>query len=166
MNEKELLTKKFILVKMDDAQITTEDKPIIGTEALATCLGLLLYSEEKKIAIVAHVSSEPMKALNKVFEIMFNNNLLRTTFKYKIIEGYYKEHYKTKELLEKYFGMNIPFDNTSDNDIKIDEKNTQKLFAFDASTGKFVTDKVYYGVEYYMVNQEENEKEEIKPKQR
>ena len=50
MTEKELLTKKFILVDMNDAQISTEDRPIIGTQALATCIGVLLYNEEKKVA--------------------------------------------------------------------------------------------------------------------
>ena len=47
MNELEQNTKKFILVGMNDAKISTNDRPIIGTDALATCIGLLLYSEEK-----------------------------------------------------------------------------------------------------------------------
>ena len=46
MDEKEILTKKFILVDMADAQISTDDKPIIGTQALVTCVGVLLYNEE------------------------------------------------------------------------------------------------------------------------
>ena len=70
MTEKELLTKKFILVDMDDAQISTEDRPIIGTQALATCIGVLLYSEEKKLAIVAHVSSEPIQTIDKIFKLI------------------------------------------------------------------------------------------------
>lgn len=34
---KEENTKLFNLVNMDDADISTEAKPIIGTQALATC---------------------------------------------------------------------------------------------------------------------------------
>ena len=52
---KEQLKQKMIIVEMNDADISTEEKPIIGTYALATCLGVLLYSEETRKAIVAHI---------------------------------------------------------------------------------------------------------------
>ena len=45
---KEELLQKLTLVAMDHADITTLDKPIIGTHSLAPCLGILLYDEEKK----------------------------------------------------------------------------------------------------------------------
>lgn len=50
---KEELLQKLTLVAMDHADITTLDKPIIGTHSLAPCLGILLYDEEKKMALVA-----------------------------------------------------------------------------------------------------------------
>jgi len=154
MNEKELMTKKFILVNMNDAAISTEERPIIGTHALATCIGVLLYSEEKKIAIVAHVPSDPMVAIDRIFEIIIKNKLVSTVFKYKIIPGYYEEHYNTKMLLEKYFSHFIPFSDSEipEDAVHIDEGTTSKEFAFDASTGKFVTDKVFFGLDYYAVN--------------
>lgn len=154
MTEKELLTKKFILVDMNDAQISTEDRPIIGTQALATCIGVLLYNEEKKVAIVAHVSSEPMRAIDKIFNLIIENKLYSTKFKYKIITGCYDEHYQVKELLEEYFNDFIPFGENEilHSDIQIDEQTTSKQFAFDASTGKFVTDRVFFGRDYYMIN--------------
>lgn len=165
MNEKVLLTKKMILVGMNDAKISTEEKPIIGTDALATCLGVLLYSEEKKQAIVAHVSSNPIPALDKIFQIMIDNKLLKTQFKYKIFFGYYKdaaEYYQVEDILEKHFKDFIPFD---EEEIPTDAINTvlplgANEFAFDASTGKFVTNKVLFGQEYYMINND-NFNEEI-----
>lgn len=154
MTEKELLTKKFILVDMDDAQISTEDRPIIGTHALATCIGVLLYNEEKKLAIVAHVSSEPMQTIDKIFNLIIKYKLYNAKLKYLIIPGYYEEHYHVKELLEEHFKDFTQFDENeiSCSDIKTIEEETSRQFAFDASTGKFVTDKVLYGVDYYMIN--------------
>lgn len=154
MNEKEILTEKFILVGMDDAKISTVDKPIIGTQALATCIGVLLYSEEKKVAIVAHVSAESIYAVDKIFRIIIDNKLTSTKFKYKIIPGYYKDHYGVIGKLEKYFSHFIPFEESKmPNDaINTVEEFTSREFAFDASTGKFVTDKVYFGLQYNAIN--------------
>lgn len=159
MSEKEIFTKKFTLVEMEDAKISTEEKPIIGTHALATCMGVLLYSEEKKVAIVAHVSCEPMKTIDKIFRLMIENKLLNTTIKYRIIPGYYKEdHYNVKGILEKHFVDFMPFNEEEIPSLAIqtDEETTSCQFAFDASTGEFVTDKVFFGVEYYTVNAEDN----------
>ena len=68
MDEKENLTKKFILVKMRDMQISTDEKPIIGTQSLATCVGVLIYSEESKKAIVAHIANERDGIAKEVFD--------------------------------------------------------------------------------------------------
>ena len=154
MSEKEFMTKKMILVGMNEAKISTLDKPIVGTDALATCIGVLLYNEEKKIAIVAHVPSDPMVAIDNIFNVIIKNKLISTTFKYLIIPGYYEEHYNTKFVLEQHFSHFIPFDDSEipETAIHIDEETTSKEFAFDASTGKFVTDKVYFGIDYYNVN--------------
>ena len=157
MNEKELLTKKFMLVDMGDAKISTDEKPIIGTQALATCLGVLLYSEEKKIAIVAHVPPDEIQALmtiNKIFELIVDHKLISITFKYKIIKGYYEEHYHIFELLEKHFSHFIPFNNNEipDYAIQTDEKYTSKKFAFNSLTGKFVTNNVFFGTDYNIIN--------------
>ena len=145
MNEKQLLDKKCILVDMNTAEISTKEKPIIGTWALATCIGVLLYSEEKRVAIVAHVAPDSMQAINKIFEIIIKNKLLKTSFKYKIVPGYYVEHYNTKELIEKHLTHFVPFndDEIPDHGIQTNEQLTSRQFAFDSSTGKFVTDKIF-----------------------
>lgn len=138
------LTKEMIIVSMNDADITTEDKPIIGTYALATCLGVLLYSEEKKKAIVAHVvSSNHQHTIDKIFNLLIKNKLLNTPIKYKIILGYYKdaaEYYNTIEELEKYFKEFIPY--TGEIDINTNDTLGANAFAFDASTGRFITSSI------------------------
>lgn len=157
MSEKEMLTKKFIMVDMDDAKMSTSERPIIGTQALATCLGVLLYDEVGRQAIVAHVSSEPIKALDKIFNIIIENKLLKVKFKYKIIWGTDREpaeFHHVVDILEKHFSDFIPFgeNELSEGGIRTDENTMSRKFAFDALTGKFVTDKVLFGTDYYVVN--------------
>ena len=154
MDEKENLTKKFIMVRMNDAQITTEEMSIIGTEALATCVGVLLYSKEKKVAIVAHASVDPMIVIDKIFELIIKNRLNSVVFKYEIIPGYEKEHSGIEEALRRHFTHFIPFNDNeiSEGDIRTNEEYISREFAFDASTGEFVTDKVYFGIEYECIN--------------
>ena len=158
MEEKELLTSKMILARINDAQITTKEKTIIGTEALATCIGVFLYNEEKKTAIVAHVEPDKLDAIDKIFEIIIKNKLWSTKFKYLIIPGYYQEHYNTKELIKERLAHLTPFtqDEIPENAIITNEEFTSREFAFDAETGKFVTDKVYFGMDYYKINQNES----------
>ena len=92
--------------------------------------------------------------LDKVFNLIIKHKLTSTIFKYKIIPGYYEEHYNTKELIEKHFTHFIPFEESefTDSAIETNEKLGFKKFAFDSSTGKFVTDKVLFGVDYFIVN--------------
>ena len=145
---KEQLKQKMIIVEMNDADISTEEKPIIGTYALATCLGVLLYSEETRKAIVAHiVASDPIPALDKVFNIMIRNKLLNTTIKYKIILGYDKEasqYYKTEYILKEYFKYYIPFSEEEfpPEAIKTEHELGSNAFAFKTETGKFITDDI------------------------
>lgn len=154
MIDKELLTKKFILVGINDAQISTEEKPIIGTQALATCIGVLLYNEEKKVAIVAHISSDYIPTIDKIFNIIIKNKLYNNKLKYKIIPGYYNERPDIIKILEDHFKDFTPFDETliPSNGIITDKKTTSNEFAFDATTGKFVSDKVIFGTDYYIIN--------------
>ena len=159
MNEKELLTKKFIKVSMNDVQISTDDKPIIGTDSLATCTGVLLYSEIKKRAIVAHVACETKNIFYRSLELAYKNGFNDAFIKYKIIPGYYFNHYETKKELDSLYGsipnLLIPFDEKDipEGAIIKDEKTPSLKFAFDASSGKFVTDKVCFGKEYIDINE-------------
>ena len=163
MNEKENLTKKFKLVDMKEVDISTLEKPIIGTEALASCVGILLYNIEQKRAIVAHSTSdwEPIKY--RILELMVQNNFGNSMVKYKVIRGFYPDNDMVAEKFEKIFNslkpMFVPF-----NEEEIPEDGIRKNnilgsfeFAFDTSSGKFVTDKVLFGEEYFKICPKENE---------
>jgi len=155
MNEKEFLTKKFIMVDMDDAMISTDEKYIIGTQALATCTGVLLYSESTKKAIVAHVSSDYMKTIDKIFRLILENKLHREKLKYKIICGTDRtahDYYGVINALEEYFKDYIPFGDDVSVLVGLDENTFSNQFAFDALSGKFVTNNVLFGTDYYIVN--------------
>lgn len=156
MSEKELLTKKFIMVDMNDAMISTDDKYIIGTQALATCTGILIYSESDKKAIVAHVTSNPLETINKIFNLIIKNKLYRNKLKYKIIPGTDREahdYYNVINLLEEHFKDHIPFnDEEVFTGIELDENTNSYQFAFDALNGKFVSDKVLFGTDHYIIN--------------
>lgn len=158
MNERELLARKFINVRMNDAQISTSERPIIGTDALSTCRGVLLYSEEKNVAIVAHVSCEEymvMDTIDKIFKIITDNKLYRVKFKYKIFPGYYPDdHYGITSKLEEYFKDFIPFKDEELLGVVIvrDDAGESCCFAFDVDSGRFVTDKVYFDSDYIAVN--------------
>ena len=155
MVEKESLYEKSIIVSMNDAEISSEEKYIIGTSALATCIGVLLYSEDKKRAIVAHVAPDGLEITTKIAKLIIDNNLQDTIIKYKIIPGYYEEHYNTKERLEKSFKQFIPFtsDEIPNSAIIKNEKYTSNEFIFDALAGKFIVDKDFYDGYYKMMEQ-------------
>lgn len=157
MESKEELTKKFKLISMNDIDISTEEKPIIGTQALATCVGLILYSEKHKKAIVAHISSSHEHIFYNIFYLIFTNKLEDSIIKYGIIPGYYEEHYNVVKDLKTFFNnypeLFVSF--SSDELIKcfnIDKETFSKEFAFDSRSGKFVTDKVLFGTEYLNLN--------------
>lgn len=138
----------IIIVKMNDACISTFDKPIIGTYALATCIGILLYDEKSKTAIVAHMTvSNPIPVIDKIFNIINKNKLYSVKFKYHIILGYYKdalEYYHVLDILEKYFSHFEPFpsDKISTTAVWINEELKSNEFYFNAQTGKFVTEEI------------------------
>ena len=144
-------TKKMKLVDMEQADISTEDKPIIGTDALATCVGVLLYNEEKKQAIVAHVVPDKLDVVDYIADLFIKYDWISSIIKYKIIDGYYDEHYHTKERLENEFNGFLPFDESEVKVLRNEEINCHS-FAFDSRTGKFISDEVLYGEDYQIIN--------------
>lgn len=183
MNDKENLTKKFIMVDTDEILVSTQDKPIIGTEDLGPCIGFILYSEEEKKAIVGHVSRDQLlfnESLSnmrfQISSILDQNNLFGSPLDLTIIEGAYKSEHLTDSSSLDIFNPLIPkkvnaVDIIEENIKSVDFINVQsikkddigseiiningmlsKQFAFDASTGQFVTDKVLFGIDYINAN--------------
>ena len=148
------------LINMNEVGITTKDNPIIGTTALATCFGILLYDEENKEAIVAHVSTNFMPIIFKIFDLIKVDK--KRIFKYAIIPGYYSQKsdpYGIKNKLIKLFEDaqtdNIKFEqikNIPKDAIKKDLTTPSFEFAFDANEGKFVSQEVCFELETNNVN--------------
>ena len=144
------------IADMDNAIASTQEKPIIGVQALATCFGLLLYDEKQKLGIIAHFSTEINGTFLQILNLIdFGKNNL---FKYVIIPGYYskiQDPYMTRFRIEKVLKSIqsdqlrfIPFDDIPSNAVSKSKSTPSYQFAFDTRIGKFVTDKVLFGIEY------------------
>ena len=142
--------KKLRLVKMNEANISDSEKTIIGTRALATCVGILLYNEKHKVAIVAHSSSEWENIIIQIEDLIKNNNLDSSTIKYKIISGSYYNHYNIFSILENYFKnkypLFVPYENIPNNAIIYEKEFDSNMFIFDADKGEFLTKN------YFVIN--------------
>ena len=154
--DKEELTRKFKLVKMGEVGISSAEYPIIGTQALATCVGVLLYSEKHKSAIVAHVSSFYKNILYEIINILSLNGLLDDKIYYCVIPGYYKDHYNVYNSLNSFFKeypdlfVSFPKEKLYKS-CKIDKETRSKEFGFDSINGVFVTNDVFFGEKYINV---------------
>lgn len=156
MNRNEL-SLHFKLVKMDKVEVSNDNEYIIGTSSLATCVGFLVYSESKHIGIVGHVSDNLDKALEELEKLIVECELYNEKLKYIVVPGTYYNHYKIREYLSLYFRKHkdlfIPFDKIPKNAIRKDVIKEYHVssneFAFDTLSGKFITDKVLFGKEYY-----------------
>ncbi len=134
----------YINVGMDEIKITDNENTVIGTNALATCVGVILYSEKHKRAIVGHIANEPELYFIKMLYMLEMNGLIDSKINYAVIGGYYYNHYelcsKLYNLFNKYKETFIPLEYNND-DILKDEGLPSVGFIFDASTGKFINSK-------------------------
>lgn len=152
-------TKQFKMVHMSEINISDNEFPIIGTQGLGPCVAFLVYSEEKKCAIVAHIPDDTKDYFSLLINIIAMYNLDSSQLKYKVIKGYYDNGYKLDEILENKFKiypnlftpLEIPI-----NAINIDENSTSHEFAFNALSGEFVTEKVFFGYEYKKIHEMKN----------
>jgi len=79
---------------MNEVNISTEEQPIIGTDSLGPCVGVLIYSKKFKKSIVFHASTNWQSLIIETLIIMAENNLISVENFNKSIENF--------ELHEKY----------------------------------------------------------------
>ena len=147
------LKDKFINVHMNDIQISTDEKPIIGTYALGPCMGFILYSVEYKKAIIGHISCSQLLDNNnleklrlQILKIIIENKLVNSSFDLMLIEGaqksiYYKDWYeldilqnqekRTYSLFEVLEKNLTHIDFVKINNIKKDNFNTDEIQTVD-----------------------------------
>lgn len=140
----EIMENDYINVGMNEIRITDNENTVIGTNALATCVGVILYSEKHKRAIVGHIANEPELNFIKMIYMLEMNGFTDSKINYAVIGGYYYNHYelcsKLYNLFNKYKETFIPLEYNND-DILKDEGLPSVGFIFDASTGKFINSK-------------------------
>lgn len=107
----ELITHSNI-AGMNQVVVSASDKPIIGTQALDTCFGILLYDRKNKFGIVGH--ADPKNIFGIVVEML--KQIPSTTegnVEYTIISGYraieqknFKSVEEIQDILRNYMSIN------------------------------------------------------------
>lgn len=83
--QEELLTYSSI-ASMNQFVISSVDKPIVGTTALATCYGIVFYDRRLKKAYVGHASPTNYKTL--LYQMISVLDPISKIIEYKIIPGW------------------------------------------------------------------------------
>lgn len=78
-----------IRVGMNEADISTKETPIIGTDALGPCVGVLIYSKKQKKSVVIHASTEWRDTVLQALIILAENELISFENLNKAIESLY-----------------------------------------------------------------------------
>ena len=147
------LETKASIANMGEIVTSTKEKPIVGTNALATCNGIIFYDRQNKKAWVGHgPASSSIATLHKMIEYLKD---VAGIIEYGIIPGWdnvNRRDLKTTNLMIEYLHNNCPkqiklmpllnLHIKKDNGI-----NPSYEFAFDAETGKSVTDELFYECE-------------------
>ena len=152
MDETIQLTAHSSIACMNQVVVSTAKKPIIGTQALDTCFGILLYDRKNKFGICGHAS--PNNIIGIVVEMLKQIPVnTESTFEYAIVPGYrameqknFKEVNEIQDILNHYMSINPKISFTS-----LKTTLTPKMpngllcydFAFDTFSGKDVTDILF-----------------------
>lgn len=152
INESAELIAHSNFANMDQVVVSTADKPIIGTQALDTCFGILLYDRKNKFGICGH--ADPKNIFNIVIEMLKQiPSTKEGDIEYTIIPGYraveqnnIKGIEEIQDILRNYVIINPKIKFISLNS-PLEPKMPNKLlcydFGFDTKFGKDVTSIVF-----------------------
>lgn len=164
-------TRKMLMLRSDDFDIVGYDKQIIGTQGLDFCLGIVLYSKNKQKAIAGHIVSGNLdnelyrnSIRDRIANLLVLSDMIEDNLELKIIEGSRKSNTKIFDnagkdlnaneivttLIKNIYGIHISSVEYLFNN---DKTKTSVEFAFDALTGSFITDDVYFGKRYEELNE-------------
>ena len=104
-----------IRVGMNEVNISTEEIPVIGTEALGPCVGVLIHSKNNKKSVVIHTSTEWKELVLQALILLAENELISFENLNKAIESLflhdkynlYDFDSKTKKEILTKKGLNI-----------------------------------------------------------
>lgn len=150
---KNSLLEKASLASMGSVVESSEDKPIIGTQALDTCYGILFYDRLNKKGLVGHgAPSTKVATLSKMIRMLDDGS--NRVIEYMIIPGFRNvDRHDTSGIeelliaLKKYCPSNIkfvPFKVRIDTGIRFHKGTLTYEFAFDTRNGKFVSEDLFF----------------------
>lgn len=140
------------IAHMNQIVVSTDEKPIIGTQALDTCFGILFYSRKNKFGICGHASPNNIRdiTLEMLKKIPIN---VEGEIEYVIVPGYrameqhnFKKIEEIKMVLTYYMSMVKKIQFVS---LKTSVNPTMPKgllcydFAFDTSHGVDVTNAIF-----------------------
>ena len=145
------MLKKTILAEMGRVVESTKERPVIGTQALDTCYGILFYDRASKEGIVGHaVPSQLISVLVEMLKWLEGRTGL---IEYMILPGFRnvdrKDYSGFKELHDymlEHTPDNIKMIPLKDmrSEFRLDQASLSYEFAFDTSKGEFVTEYVFF----------------------
>lgn len=145
------LLKKTSLAGMGGVVVSTDNTPIIGTQALDTCYGILFYDRAKKEGISGH--AVPSQLTSVLVEMMKWLDGRVGTIEYMILPGFRnvdrKDYSGLKELsdyLLNHTPRSINMKHLKDmrGGFRLDQSTLSYEFAFDTFNGEFVTEYVFF----------------------
>ncbi len=147
------MLKESSLAEMCCIVESSEERPIIGTQALDTCFGILFYDRKNKKGMVGHGSpSSKVVTLHEMISKVDDGT--EKVIEYMIIPGFRnvdrRDTIGVEELLSElriYCSSNIkfvPFHNDIDLSVKLHKPTLTYEFAFDTRNGKFVSEYVFF----------------------
>lgn len=145
------LLKKASLAGMGRVVESTKYKPIIGTQALDTCYGILFYDRAKKEGIAGH--AVPSQLTSVLAEMMKWLDGRVGIIEYMILPGFRnvdrKDYSGLKELSDymlKHTPENVKMTSLKNmhGGFRLHQETLSYEFAFDTSNGEFVTEYVFF----------------------
>lgn len=145
------MLEKISLAGMGRVVESTKERPVIGTQALDTCYGILFYDRVKKEGIAGHaVPSQLTTVLAEMLKWLEGRTGL---IEYMILPGFRnvdRKDYSGFKELHDYMLEHTP-DNVKMMPLKdmrsgfrLDQASLSYEFAFDTTNGEFVTEYVFF----------------------
>lgn len=150
---KNAMLEEASLAEMGCVVESSEDRPIIGTQALDTCYGILFYDRLNKKGVVGH--GAPSSKVATLYEMIHRiDDGTEKVVEYLIIPGFrnvdYHDMSGVDELLrglQKYCQSNIkfvPFQVKIEAFAKLHKPTLTYEFAFDTRNGRFVSEELFF----------------------
>lgn len=143
------LEKYARIAHMGEIIESTKQKPIIGTTALDTCYGVVLYDRTNKRAIVGHLPPSNRSMLIEMLHRLDKDK--KQEIEYAIVSGYRnierKDYSGIEELLSilrTYCPPNVILKPFYDIDFQVCSNVLAYEFAFEVNTGQNVGQYLFY----------------------